>query len=211
MRYDGKKSFFRISRCLFTVFCCFFTLFSTPVTNAISLSTIDDGGNKIEVRDWTLEDAPKLVPVLNNPKILDNIRDGIPFPYTVASAEWFINDCLSSPKDSVFQFAVVYNGTIVGNVGVTRQDNIHSRTAELGFYIGEEFWGKGIATHAVKMICSFVFENTNIIRIFAKVFSTNLGCCRVLEKSGFMCEGVLHSDAIKNGNVLDVKIYGLLK
>lgn len=92
-----------------------------------------------------------------------------------------------------------------------RQGNIHRLTAELGYYIGEEYWGRGIMTKAVKQICEYVFEHSDIIRIYAEPFSYNIASCRVLEKAGFQYEGTLRNNAIKNGKVLDMKMYSLLK
>lgn len=92
-----------------------------------------------------------------------------------------------------------------------RQENIHKQTAELGYYVAEEYWGKGIMTKAVKQICEYVFDISDIIRIYAEPFACNRASCRVLEKAGFQYEGTLRSNAIKNGKVLDMKMYSLLK
>ena len=81
----------------------------------------------------------------------------------------------------------------------------------MGYYIAEGFWGKGIMTEAVQQICEFIFEKSDIIRIFAEPFSYNVASCRVLEKVGFQYEGTLRNNAIKNGKVIDMKIYSLLK
>ncbi|MEG0367580.1 MAG: GNAT family protein, partial [Coprobacillus sp.] len=93
----------------------------------------------------------------------------------------------------------------------TRCTNIHSRTAELGYFIGEEYWNQGYTTCAVKQICEYIFENTDIIRIFAEPFAYNIASCRVLEKAGFQYEGTLRKNAIKNGRILDMKLYAILK
>ena len=79
------------------------------------------------------------------------------------------------------------------------------------YYIAEEYWGKGIMTEAVKQLCDYVFSNTDIIRIYAEPFAYNIGSCRVLEKAGFQYEGTLRSNALKNGNVFDMKMYSKLK
>ncbi|MBD5444795.1 MAG: GNAT family N-acetyltransferase, partial [Lachnospiraceae bacterium] len=95
--------------------------------------------------------------------------------------------------------------------GVFRCDNIHFRTAEMGYYIGEPYWGKGLGTSAVKQACSYVFEHTDIIRIFAEPFAYNMASCRVLEKAGFQFEGLLRNNAFKNGKVVDMKMYSLIR
>lgn len=100
---------------------------------------------------------------------------------------------------------------MIGSISIFRQDNIHRLTAELGYYIAEEYWGKGIMTEAVKQICEYVFSMSDIIRIYAEPFAYNTASCRVLEKSGFQYEGTLRKNAVKNGKVLDMKMYSLLK
>ena len=163
------------------------------------------------IREWKIEDKNRLAEMLNNKKILNNLRDGIPYPYTVTDAEEFITTMLSVDKTKTFPFAITVNDIVVGSIAVFRCENIHYRTAELGYYLDEEYWGKGIVTSAVKQICKYVFENTDIIRIFAEPFSHNTASCRVLEKAGFVFEGTLHSNAVKNGKILDMKMYAILK
>ena len=106
----------------------------------------------ITIREWQTDDAKSLAYTLNNKKIMDNLRDGLPFPYTEKDALYFINLCLNADKNEQFNFAITYNGEVVGSIGATRQPNIYCRTAELGYYIGQPFWGKGITTAAVKQI-----------------------------------------------------------
>ena len=164
-----------------------------------------------EIREWKTEDAETLAELLNNKKILDNLRDGLPFPYTAKDTLYYINSMLNADRNSTFAFAVVFNGKLAGSIGVFRQSNIHSKTAELGYYIGELYWNNGIATEAVKKICDYVFKNTDIIRIYAEPFARNVASCRVLEKAGFKCEGVLRANAVKNGIVEDMKMYAIIK
>ncbi|MDE6868468.1 MAG: GNAT family N-acetyltransferase [Clostridia bacterium] len=164
-----------------------------------------------ELRQWKKEDAESLAELLNNKKILDNLRDGLPYPYTASDALGYIDAMLNSDKNSVFAFAVVTEGKVVGSVGIFRQQNIHYKTAELGYYIGEPYWNIGIATEAVKRACCYVFENTDIIRIFAEPFARNVASCRVLEKAGFVYEGTLCANAVKCGKVEDMKMYAKIK
>ena len=164
-----------------------------------------------EIREWKLEDSVRLAEMLNNRKILDNLRDGLPYPYTINDAKDYITAMLSADKTKTFAFAIEANNEVIGSIGVFRCDNIHFRTAEMGYYIGEPYWGKGYATSAVKQTCKNIFEHTDIIRIFAEPFVYNTASCRVLEKTGFQLEGTLHSNAVKNGTVLDMKLYALVK
>lgn len=165
----------------------------------------------IKIRRWKIEDKSDLAKALNNKNILNNLRDGVPYPYTENDAEDFISAMLSADPDKTFAFAITLEDKAIGSIGIFRQENIHYRTAELGYYIGEEYWGRGYMTEAVKQACGFVFENTDIIRIYAEPFAYNTGSCRVLEKAGFVYEGTLRSNAYKNGNVVDMKMYALVK
>ncbi|WP_313134123.1 GNAT family N-acetyltransferase [Anaerocolumna sp.] len=164
-----------------------------------------------KIRSWRVEDAKDLAEALDNKKILDNLRDGLPYPYTVNDAKNYISAMLDSKKDTTYAFAITVNDKAVGSIGVFRKDNIHYRTGEMGYYIAEPYWGQGIGTSAVKQVCQYIFENTDIIRIFAEPFAHNLGSCRILEKSGFVNEGTLRKNAVKNGIVLDMKIYSKVK
>lgn len=165
----------------------------------------------VTIREWKDSDAVALSALLNNKKVLDNLRDGLPFPYTKSDALFYINSCINADKNAQFCFAIVYNDEVVGSIGVFRQGNIHFRTAEMGYYIGEKHWGKGITTEAVKLVSKHVFDNTDIVRIYAEPFAENTGSCRVLEKNGFILEGVLHKNAFKNGQFRDMKLYAKVK
>lgn len=164
-----------------------------------------------KIRKWELTDAEDLATALSNKKILDNLRDGLPYPYTVQDGKDYISAMLSADENNTFAFAVTADGKAIGSIGVFRGDNIHRQTAELGYYIAEDYWGKGIMTEAVKQICEYVFKNSDILRIYAEPFAYNTASCRVLEKSGFQCEGTLRKNAVKNGKVLDMKMYSRLK
>lgn len=161
------------------------------------------------IRPWRAEDAGDLARALNNKKVLDNLRDGIPYPYTEQDAAEYIAAMQDADKNSTFAFAIAVGGRAVGSIGMFRQGNIHFRTAELGYYVAEPYWGRGICTSAVKQACGYLFASTDILRIFAEPFANNAGSCRVLEKAGFVLEGVLRQNAVKNGTILDMKLYAL--
>jgi RimJ/RimL family protein N-acetyltransferase len=129
----------------------------------------------------------------------------------------------SADPNGSFAFAITVDGEVCGSIGVSRQGNVHRRTGELGYYIAEKHWGKGYMTEAVKQICRHVFENTDIIRIFAEPFAHNEASCRVLEKAGFQYEGTLRANAVKfeygvtleskivkNEGIIDMKMYALI-
>lgn len=163
------------------------------------------------IRKWKLTDANNLAAILSNPKILNNLRDGLPYPYTAQDGRDYISAMLSADSDNTFAFAITVDGKAVGSISAFRQDNIHHKTAELGYYLAEPYWGNGIMTQAVQLLCDDIFSHTDILRIFAEPFANNIASCRVLEKAGFQCEGLLRQNAVKNGAVLDMKMYSKLK
>jgi RimJ/RimL family protein N-acetyltransferase len=165
----------------------------------------------VTIRPWQLSDAADLAALINNKKVQDNLRDGIPYPYSEKDGEEYISSMLNAENSSTFAFAIIACGKVAGSIGAFRKANIHRRTAEMGYYIGEKYWGKGICTEAVKLICRHVFENSDILRIYAEPFAYNAASCRVLEKAGFQFEGTLRSNAIKNGKVIDMRMYSIIK
>lgn len=164
-----------------------------------------------KIRKWELSDAKELAAALSNKKVQDNLRDGLPYPYTEQDGTDYISAMLSTDENETFAFAITVEGKVIGSIGIFRQGNIHRQTAELGYFIAEDYWGKGIMTEAVKQICEYVFDKSDIIRIYAEPFAYNDASCRVLEKAGFQYEGTLRSNAVKNSEVIDMKMYSLLK
>lgn len=164
-----------------------------------------------KIRKWELSDAKDLSTVLSNRKIQDNLRDGIPYPYTEQDGLDYISAMLSADENETFAFAITADGKVIGSISVFRQGNIHRQTAELGYYIAEEYCGKGIMTEAVQQICKYVFNKSDILRIFAEPFAYNTASCRVLKKAGFQYEGTLRKNAVKNGKIIDMEVYSLLK
>lgn len=164
-----------------------------------------------KIRKWKLSDARNLAAALSNKKVQDNLRDGLSYPYTEQDGIDYISDMLSTDENETFAFAITVDNVAIGSIGIFRQSNIHRQTAELGYYIAEEYWGKGIMTEAIKQICEYVFSKSDIIRIYAEPFACNIASCRALEKAGFQYEGTLRSNGVKNGKVIDMKMYALLK
>lgn len=163
------------------------------------------------IRKWRIEDAENLATALNNTKIQDNLRDGLPYPYTIKDAKEYITAMLSAEQEKIYAFAITVNDIAIGSIGVFRKENIHFRTAEMGYYIAESYWGKGIGSSAVRQTCDYIFKHTDIIRIFAEPFATNIASCRALEKAGFSCEGILRKNAVKSDKIIDMRMYALIK
>ena len=163
------------------------------------------------IRRWKLSDAKDLSAILSSGRIQQGLRDGVPYPYTEQDAVRYISAVLSADTDRIFALAITVDGKVAGSIEAVRQRDVHRLTAELGYYIAEEHWGKGLVTEAVEQICGYIFDNTDILRIYAEPFAFNSASCRVLEKAGFQYEGTLRSNAVKNGEVTDMKMYSILR
>ena len=163
------------------------------------------------LRKWRLSDAKDLAAALNNEKILNNLRDGLPFPYTEQDARDYISAMSSADENDTFAYAITIDDRAVGSIGAFRQSNIHRQTAELGYYLAEEYWGHGIMTKAIRQLCDIVFDTTDILRIYAEPFAYNTGSRRALEKAGFRYEGTMKNNAVKNGKVLDMVLYSVTR
>ncbi len=164
---------------------------------------------EVVLRPWRLLDAEKLALLANNPNIAKNLRDSFPNPYTVEHAKQFITMALSKEPQTIF--AIEYGGNLVGGIGLHPQNDIYRTNAELGYWIGENFWGKGIVAKAIMKILAIGFSLPNIERIFAVPFGSNIGSQRVLEKTGFTLEAKLSKTLIKNGVYEDELIYAIRK
>lgn len=163
------------------------------------------------LRPWEKEDAESVAVAANNEKIAQNLRNVFPHPYTLADAEWYVNDCITHGEERQITRAIVVDGKAVGSIGIFVKDDVYEKSGELGYWLAEECWGKGITTEAVKKICNEAFDRFDIIRIYAEPFAHNVGSRRVLEKAGFTCEGIMRDGVYKNGNVYSYCMYSLLK
>ncbi len=121
-----------------------------------------------KIRKWKLSDAKDLAMALSNRKIQDNLRDGLPYPYTEQDGLDYISSMVSADENETFAFAITVDDKAVGSIGVFRQENIHRQTAELGYYIAEKYWGKGIMTEAVTQIANMFLK-----RVILFVFMQN--------------------------------------
>lgn len=165
--------------------------------------------DRFTVREFMPEDAPSLARHANNRKIWAFVRDQFPHPYSVENAEDFIRMINSHQPPNAF--AIVVGGEAVGGIGVHPQEDVYRYSAEIGYWLGEPFWGKGLMTDIVRGVVAEAFQRFNIWRIYAGVFSNNPASMRVLEKAGFQQEGIRRAATFKDGKVLDEVMYGLLK
>lgn len=162
----------------------------------------------VKLRLLNENDAPNLAIIANNKKIWDNLRNRMPFPYSIKDAENFIN--LTKEEIINFTFGIEFNSKLCGVIGLIPQEDIYSHSAEVGYWIGEEFWGNGIATHALSLIIDYAFDILKIKRLFANVFFSNFASQKVLEKCGFEKEGHFKSSVLKNEKYLDELRFGLI-
>jgi len=164
---------------------------------------------KCIIRDWQPEDAPSVAKYANNRNIWMNLRDVFPHPYRLQDAESFISQAIQANPITVF--AIATQSEAIGSIGLILGEDVHRLTAELGYWLAEPFWGRGIMTQAVKSLTSYAICDLKLQRIFAEPYTTNPASARVLKKAGFMCEGVLRSSVFKDGKVLDQYLYSYVK
>jgi len=164
---------------------------------------------ELRIRDWRRDDLESLVRHANNPKIAANLRDQFPHPYSRREGIEYLNYVRASKLP--LNFAIEFGGEAIGGLGFKQGIDIGRLSLEMGYWLGEPFWGRGITTRAVTASSDWAFDHYNVVRIFALVFATNLASMRVLEKSGFQSEGLLRRSAIKNGVVLDQMLFAKVR
>jgi len=161
--------------------------------------------NIITLRKFRKTDVSRLAELANNEKISQNLRDGFPHPYSLSDAKSFIEKCLDQKITTTF--AIEYKGEYVGNIGIMTGQDVYRKSAEIGYFIGEKYWNKGIATKAVKLITEYGFTELELMRIYTGIYEYNTASMRVLEKCGFIKEGIFKKAIVKNNQILDEHRY----
>jgi len=161
------------------------------------------------VRPWARADAPALVRHADDREIWRNLRDRFPHPYTAADAEAWL--AFTMQQDPPTQFAIEVDGEAAGSIGYTLGEDVHWRTAEIGYWLGRAVWGCGIATDALRAVTADAFASHDLDRIQACVFAWNSASVRVLEKAGYEREACLRRAVTKDGETTDMLIYGILR
>jgi RimJ/RimL family protein N-acetyltransferase len=161
------------------------------------------------VRSWERRDAAALVRHANSRRIWRNLRDQFPYPYTVADADLWIRTARALRPETAFAIAV--GGEAVGAIGIELKDDVYRRSAEIGYWLGEAFWGRGIATEALVAVSRWSFEHFELCRLYAHVFDWNPASARVLEKAGYTFEARLRRAVIKDGEIIDALLYALVR
>lgn len=164
---------------------------------------------EVTVRDLEIADAPSFARYADNPRVAANLRDTFPHPYGLADAEVFLGRMVREEPRTVF--AIATDTEAIGAIGLTLGEDVHRFTAELGYWLAEPFWGRGIMTAAVRAVVEHGFSELGLHRIHAEPFAGNAASARVLEKAGFVCEGLLRANVFKHGRVLDQLLYAVVR
>ncbi len=161
------------------------------------------------VRSWRASDADSLVTHANNYKIWINLRDAFPHPYTKRDARTFLRGVLRRKPETLFAIAV--NDEAVGGIGFVLHQDVERVSAEIGYWLGEPFWKRGITSEALAAVTKHAISTHKLTRIYAVPFAWNPASCRVLEKAGYVLEARLRNSAIKNGQLTDQMQYAFVK
>ena len=161
-----------------------------------------------DVRSWRTSDAESLVEYADNRKIWMNLRDAFPHPYTRREARSFIRTVRERTPETTFAIAV--KDEAVGSIGFVLRPDVERVSAEIGYWLAEPFWGRGIATEALIALTQYAIETHHLTRIYALPFAWNTPSCRVLEKAGYSLEARLRRSAIKDGQITDQMQYAFI-
>jgi RimJ/RimL family protein N-acetyltransferase len=164
---------------------------------------------KCLVRGWRLPDLDSLVSSANNPNVSRGLMARFPYPYTPADGEEWIRRATSD--DPATHFAICVDGSAVGGIGFHPRSDVARRTAEIGYWLGEPYWGRGIATEALRAVTEYAFQSRDLIRLQAHVFDWNRASARVLEKAGYALEARLRKSVTKEGRTIDSFLYALVR
>ncbi len=161
-----------------------------------------------EVRSWRNDDAQLLALYADNPKIWRNLRDGFPHPYTIDDARSFI--AMARSMDTETLFAIAVDGKAAGAIGFHLRTDVERISAELGYWLAEPFWGRGIITEAVRAVTGYAMRAHGLSRVYAVPYEYNAASCRVLEKAGYAMEARMRKSAIKEGRIVDQFLYAFV-
>lgn len=162
-------------------------------------------GQRCRVRAWMKADAPSLAEHANNANVAKYLRDRFPHPYTLKDARSFLRHAVAARDPS--NLAIEVDGQAVGAIGYIPGHDVERFSAEIGYWLGEAYWGRGIATEALSLVTQYAFAQMNYLRLFALPFADNPGSIKVLEKAGYIREGLLRSSSVKFGRPKDQYLY----
>jgi len=167
-------------------------------------------GSRFLLRPWRRGDETSLVEHANDRDVWINLTDGFPHPYTPEDARAWIS-LARAAGDSWVPLAIEIDGAAAGGIGFQRRADVYARTAGIGYWLGQKYWGCGIATEALGLLSEHAFATTDLERLEAHVFEWNPASCRVLEKAGYTLEGRMRRGVIKDGRVIDYFLYAKLR
>ena len=162
-----------------------------------------------KLRSWQWNDRNSLVRYANNRNVWINLRDRFPHPYTQADARFWLENVVGAKPET--SFAITVDEEAVGGIGYTVQTDVAHRSAEIGYWLGEEFWGQGIVTEALIAMTDYAFSTHDLCRLYAHVFAWNPASARVLEKAGYVFEGRLIKSVTKDGQTIDQLMYATIR
>jgi RimJ/RimL family protein N-acetyltransferase len=157
--------------------------------------------DRCEIRSWVRRDVPAIVRHANDYEVWRNLRDRFPHPYTTSAGEAWVRAATREHPEA--SFAIAVDGEAVGGIGLQRLDDVYRRSAEVGYWLGRAYWGRGLATEALRGFAAWAFPHYDVCRLFSYVFETNPASCRVLEKADFILEGRMRMSVTKEGRTLD--------
>ena len=161
-----------------------------------------------EIRSWMSSDAEPITGYANNYKIWINLRDGFPHPYTVNDAHQFIERAMEQKPESFF--AISIKGEAIGSIGFRVKTDVERVSAEIGYWLAEPFWNRGIMTSALKSVTDYAIKTHNLCRVYAVPYEWNHASFRVLEKAGYKLEGRMRKSAIKEDKIIDMLLYAFV-
>lgn len=162
------------------------------------------------VRPFRSGDLKPLVAAANNRQVWAGLRDMFPFPYTERDGREWLRKVAN--QDPVYDFVLDKDGDLIGAFGFTPYRDVHRITLEVGYWVAEPWWGRGIATEALRVMSDWAFQAfPHVVRLQACVFPNNPASMRVLEKAGYMLEGIQQKAAIKDNCLMDLHIYVRLR
>ena len=164
---------------------------------------------KWEIRSLTMGDVPSIARYADNLQVSANMRDTFPSPYTLSDAEAWVGFAMG--QDPEVSFAIASPKEAIGGIGLRLQEDVHRRSAEVGYWLGELFWGRGIATAALKALSEYAFAEFSPVRLYGYVYESNPASCRVMEKAGFVFEGCLRRSIFKRGRIMDQFLYARVR
>ena len=161
------------------------------------------------IRSWRQTDVTALVNYADNHNIWINLKDRFPHPYREEHAHEWIEQANGSQSE--LAYAIASNEEAIGGIGLQLQQDVHRRSAEIGYWLGEPFWGRGIATKALGALTEYAFTHIDLVRIYATIFEWNPASARVLEKAGYSYEGRLRKSVTKDGKTIDQLLYAIVR